>query len=355
MKNMKKLLCLLLAVVMILSMAACGAGSTEDTKSGGTTVSETTPPETAVPTEEVTQPSEESYYPVTITTYDYEGNEITTTYEKAPERVICVYQGCIETMIALGLEDRVIASYGLDNPVKEQWEAGLSKMNYHEDVFSPDKETVLMMDPDMIFTWGSLFSDKKLGNQTEWIANGTNTYISTNTRRGGHNRTLENEYTDLLNIGKIFHVEEKAQALVDEMKNEISNALEKTAGQASPRVAVIEFLNENISNYGAKQLGGSMIEALGGTLADPEASEFGKEDLLALDPDAIFVVYMARTENVEAEMIAKVMEDPAFSDLSAVKNGRVYSIMLGDMYASTVRSIDGIRAFAAGMYPELYK
>lgn len=369
MKNVKKCLCLLLAIVMVLSLAACGSRSAEDTKADNTSPSDTMPTEAAAPaeevpqpseevpqpTEEVTQPSEENYYPVTITTYDYEGNEITTTYEKAPEKVLCVYQGCIETMIALGLEDHVIASYGLDNPVKSQWEEGLSKMNYNEDVFSPDKETVLMMEPDMIFTWGSLFSEKKLGNQTEWIANGTNTYISTNTRRGGHDRTLENEYTDLLNIGKIFNVEDKAQALVDEMKNEIAGVLEQTAGQEPPRVAVIEFLDDTISNYGAGQLGGSMVNALGGTLAAPDASELGKEDLLALDPDAIFVVYMARTENVEAEMIAKVLEDPAFADLSAVKNGRVYSIMLGDMYASTVRSIDGIRTFAAGMYPELSK
>ena len=326
MKNVKKLLCMMMAVAMVFTLAI-----------------------------QVSAAGNQTEYPVTVTTYDYEGNEIETTYEKAPEKVICVYQGCIETMIALGLEDRVIASYGLDNPVKEEWEEGLSKMNYNEDVFSPDKETVLMMEPDLIFTWGSLFSDKKLGNQTEWIANGTNTYISTNTRRGGYPRTLENEYTDLLNIGRIFGVEDKAQALVDEMKNEIAGVLEQTAGQEAPRVAVIEFLGDKISNYSAKQLGGSMVEALGGTLANSDASEIGKEDLVELDPDVIFVVYMARTENVEAEMIAKVMEDPAFADLSAVKNGRVYSIMLGDMYASTVRSIDGIRTFAAGMYPELYK
>ncbi len=326
MKNVKKLLCMMMAVAMVFTLAI-----------------------------QVSAAGNQTEYPVTVTTYDYEGNEIETTYEKAPEKVICVYQGCIETMIALGLEDRVIASYGLDNPVKEEWEEGLSKMNYNEGVFSPDKETVLMMEPDLIFTWGSLFSDKKLGNQTEWIANGTNTYISTNTRRGGYPRTLENEYTDLLNIGRIFGAEDKAQALVDEMKNEIAGVLEQTAGQEAPRVAVIEFLGDQISNYSAKQLGGSMVEALGGTLANPDASEIGKEDLVELDPDVIFVVYMARTENVEAEMIAKVMEDPAFADLSAVKNGRVYSIMLGDMYASMVRSIDGIRTFAAGMYPELYK
>ncbi len=368
MKKGKSILCLLTALIMSLSLAACGgkdvgstASSTGNTSESsvepsGESTSESTPSaESSEPEASETDPEEESNYPVTVTTYDYEGNEILTTYEKAPERVVCVYQGCIETMIALGLEDHVIASYGLDNPVKEEWEEGLGKMNYNEEVFAPDKETVLMMEPDLIFSWGSLFSDKNLGNQTEWIENGTNTYISTNTRRGGHDRTLENEYTDLINIGRIFGVEEKAQALVDEMKNEIAQVQEQTAGQESPKVAVIEFLGDSISNYGASQLGGSMIEALGGTLADSDASELGKEDLLVLNPDVIFVVYMARTENVEAEMKAKVLEDPSFADLSAVQNGRVYTIMLGDMYASTVRSIDGIRTFAAGMYPDLYE
>ena len=355
---MKKTLSLLLALVMVLSLAACGGKDTPaDDANTPNTPTENNQPDTQQPSETDNEPAqpEASYYPVTITTYDYEGNEIETIYEKAPEKVLCVYQGTIETMIALGLEDHVTASYGLDNPVKEEWEAGLAKMNYNEEVFAPDKETVLMMEPDLIFSWGSLFSEKNLGDQTEWISNGTNTYISTNTRRGGHPRTLENEYTDLINIGKIFNVEDKAQAIVDEMKDEIANVLEQTKGQDAPRVAVIEFLGENISNYGASQLGGDMVAQLGGVLVEPEASSIGKEDLLGLDPDVIFVVYMARTEGVEEEMRSNVVDDPAFAELSAVKNDRVCTIMLGDMYASTVRSIDGIRTFAAGMYPELYQ
>lgn len=38
-------------------------------------------------------------------------------------------------------------------------------------------------------------------------------------------------------------------------------------------------------------------------------------------------------EDVKSTCVAKVMEDPAFASLDAVKNGRVYPIMLGDMYA----------------------
>lgn len=349
---MKRVFSLLLALVLALGLTACGGK--EPPSNDPQPPAEPAQPETTQPSEPAPEP-EAGGYPVTITTYDYEGNEIETTYEKAPEKVLCVYQGTIETMIALGLEDHVAASYGLDNPVKPEWESGLAKMNYNEDVFAPDKETVLMLEPDLIFSWGSLFSDKNLGGQPEWIENGTNTYISTNTRRGGHPRTLENEYADLLNIGKIFNVEDEARAIVDEMKSEIASVLSQTEGQEAPRVAVIEFLGEDISNYGTSSLGGDMVAQLGGVLAEPEASSIGKEDLLGLDPDVIFVVYMARTETVEDEMQAKVLEDPAFAELSAVKNGRVCTIMLGDMYASTVRSIDGIRAFAAGMYPELYQ
>lgn len=340
-----------LVLAIVLGMAACSASEPTEPNDSSEI------PTISIVHEEssVTEAADsEGHYPVTITTYDYAGNEIQTTYEKAPEKVICVYQGTIETMIALGLEEKVMACYGLDNPVKPQWEAGLSKMNYNEEVFAPDKETVTMMEPDMIFSWGSLFGEKKLGDVSQWIPNGTNTYISTNTRKGG-SRTLENEYTDILNIGKIFDVEDKAQTIVDEMKNEIAGVLEKVQGQDAPNVSVMEFLGDSISNYGSGSLGGDMVTALGGTLAAPDAKELGKEDLLNLNPDVIFIVFMARTENVEEEMRGKLLNDPAFADLDAVKNNRVYTIMLGDMYASTVRSIDGIRTFAAGMYPELYK
>ena len=49
-------------------------------------------------------------YPVEITTYNYSGDEVKTTYEKAPEKVLEVDQGSIETMLELGLEDRIVDS-----------------------------------------------------------------------------------------------------------------------------------------------------------------------------------------------------------------------------------------------------
>ncbi|WP_417094267.1 ABC transporter substrate-binding protein, partial [Intestinimonas timonensis] len=309
---------------------------------------------TPVPT--ATQP-QSSHYPVTITNYNYAGEPVTYTYEKAPEKVIAVYQGCIETMIALGLEDHVLASYGLDNEVKDEWKDGFARMNYDETVFAPDKETVTLLEPDMIFSWGSYFGEKKLGDVAAWNEKGVGTYMNSNTVPGG-TRTLENEYTDILNIGKIFDVEDRAQALVDEMKAQVEATLAAAQGQEPVRVAVVEpTASGTITNYGADSLAGDMVTALGGELARPDGSDMGKEDLVACDPDVIFVVYMAYAgddpDAVRAEQLAAIQDDPALASLSAVQSGRVHLIMLGDMYASGPRTIDGLKTLAQGMYPGL--
>lgn len=299
----------------------------------------------------------DGHYPVTVTNYNYLGDEVSYTYAEAPQRVVAVYQGSIETMIALGLEDHVIASYGLDNEVKPEWQEGFAAMNYREDVFAPDKETMTLLEPDMILSWGSLFSEKNLGDVTGWNSKGVATYINTNTRGGGRPRTLENEYTDILNLGRIFDVEDRAEALVEEMRTAITTTLTAVEGQDSPRVAVVEPIGGGMTNYGADSLAGDMVVQLGGTLVKPEGGEMSKEELVQADPDVIFVIYMAYSgddpETVVAEQLGAITRDPALASLSAVAADRVKPVMLGDVYAAGPRTVDGIRTIAAGMYPDM--
>ena len=304
-------------------------------------------------------PAGSGHYPVTITNWNYAGDEVSQTFDKAPSKVLAVYQGSIETMIALGLEDRVAASYGLDNEVKPEWQGALATMNYAEDVFSPDKETVTLMEPDFIFSWNSFFGEKKLGDVGAWQAKGTGTYINTNTRAGGHPRTIENEFTDIRNIGTIFDAEDKAEALVTQMSDQIDAALAAAKGKPAPSVAILEFVEGSTTNYGATSLGGDMVTRLGGTLAMPDDSKSGLEDIVAANPDVIFVVTMPGRGDDPAAVtqaaLDKVLKEPALASLAAVQNNRVYDIMLGDMYASGPRTFDGITTFATGMYPDFKK
>ncbi len=299
----------------------------------------------------------ETTYPVTVTTYGRDGSELETVYEKAPEKVLAVYQGCIETLLALGLEDHIVAAAGLDNAVPDDQTEAFEKLNYLDE-FTPSLETVTMLDPDMIFSWGSYFGEDTLGEASDWIDKGVNTYISSNTKSDGSDRTLENEYTDILNMGIIFNVQDKAEEIVNEMKDTIASVLEQTASiEEKPTVMVIEFGSTSITNYGASSLGGDMVQELGGVLVNDVYGSIGQEDVIAGNPDVIFIVYMPYSgddpEEVKNDRVSRLVDEEVYQSLNAVQNGRVYPIMLSEMYASATRTQDGIRTFAQGLYPDL--
>ena len=255
-------------------------------------------------------------------------------------------------MLALGLEDKIKLAAGLDHDVKDEYKEAFSKINYSKE-FTPDKETVIMSQPDFILSWYSLFADKNLGDVDYWHENGTNTYMSLNSGAAS-DRTVENEITDILNLGKIFNVEEKAQALVDEINKGIDSVVSKVNNQKKQTTLIIEYMDGQIYTYGAKTLGGDMISKLGGELLNPEGGNISEEDLVKLNPDSIFVVYMDRNDKTVAQgEVDKVLKNPALASLDAVKNKRVNSIALGEMYSSGIRTIDGINTFANGLYPQL--
>lgn len=358
----------MLAVGMTLSMGACGQDKGNNSgdpnrKDASAIIEDNKAEETEkeVGTEQEIEKTKSTEYPLTITTYGSDGTELTTTYEKAPEKVLAVYQGSIETLLALGLEDHIVAAAGLDNEVPDEQKAAFSKLNYLDE-FTPSLETVTMLEPDMIFSWGSLFGEKTLGDAAGWVEKGTNTYMNSNTHpKNGdvsYNKTLENEYTDILNMGKIFDVQDQAEAIVNEMKDTIDSVKEKTESiEEKPSVLILESGKNGFTNYNTTSLGGDMVTQLGGVLASPDGGSLGKEDVIAANPDVIFVVYMPYSgddpEQLKQEKLNVILEDEAYASLDAVKNGRVVPIMLSEMYASATRTKDGIVTFAKGLYPDL--
>lgn len=367
-KLAKKALALMLAAGMMFSATACGGNGDNSGDSNRKDANSIVEDNKATePVQENTQEETEpvsvikTEYPLTITTYGTDGKELTTVYEKAPEKVLAVYQGSIETMLALGLEDHLVATAGLDNEVPDNQKAAFSKVKYLDE-FTPSLETVTMLEPDMIFSWGSLFGEKTLGDAKEWVNKGTNIYMNTNTHpKDGdtaYAKTLENEYNDILNIGKIFDVQDKAEAIVKNMKETIEKTKAATADiDEKPDVLVLEYSGETFYNYGGSTLGGDMVSQLGGNLLNSDVNSLGKEDLIAANPDVIFVVYMPYAgddpEEVKQTHLNYILGDEALASLDAVKNNRVVPIMLSEMYASATRTQDGIETIAKGLYPDL--
>lgn len=347
---MKKIIALILAFVMCLGLVACGNSETPDVSDSSE--QQTSAEESSAPEE----PEADSHYPVTITNVNYNKEPVEYTYEKAPERVITIRTNSLETMLALGLGDRVIMTVvkheddilpELRDEYDRVKENFASNSQLADSGATLSKETAIMLDPDFILGWKSFFSDKLLGDITYWNENGIGTYIALNSNDVSEWRTLENEYTDIINVGKIFDVEDRANEIVDEIKAEVERITSATAGQEKKTVLVFEFLGDGIWNYDETMLAGDMVKAMGGNLlAAP--SDLGKEDILNLDPDVIFVI------NNNQDDVAKVMDDPSFSSLKAVQNGDVYSLPLTYVYTSGVRTIYGLNTIGAALYPDLY-
>ncbi len=337
--KLKKGIALLLSTLMILGLTACS--SKNENNINGESNNETSL-------------DSDSHYPVTITTYNYKNEPVDITFDKAPEKVVAVYQNSIETLLALGLEDKIEIAAGLDHEVKDEYKDAFSKVNYIEE-FTPSKETVVMEQPDFILSWYSLFSDKNLGDVDYWHQNNINTYMALNSG-AAQDRTLENEKADILNLGKIFNVEDKANQIVNEIDTKTNEVENSVKDQEKQTTLIIEYMDGQIYTYGAKTLGGDMVQKLGAELLNPNGGNISEEDLIKLNPDSIFVVYMDRTdEDMSKEAINTVMNNKALSSLNAIKNERVNSIALGEMYCSGIRTIDGINTFANGLYPNLNK
>lgn len=337
MKKQSKLMGLLLFITLIIGLVGC---SSQDSKSKDANNSK------------LQSSSDSNHYPITITTYNYKKEPIELTFEKAPEKVVAVYQNSIETLLALGLEDKIVAAAGLDHDVKDEYKEAFSKINYLEE-FTPSKETVIMEQPDFILGWYSLFNDKTLGDVGYWNKNNINTYMSLNSGIA-EERTIENEIIDILNLGKIFNIEDKAQKLIDEINNKVKDVSDSVKGKEKQSTLIVEFYDNQITTYGQNQLGGDMVTKLGAELLNPQGKGISEEDLIKLNPDSIFVVYMDQgDDNIPTQEVNRILKNKSLQSLNAVKNNRVYPIALGEMYSSGIRTIDGINTFAKGLYPEL--
>ncbi len=346
---MKKLLTFLLVATLAISLFGCAP--TETPAPTTEAPAETTAVETTAV--ETTTAQVDSHYPVTIQTYNRAKEAIDVTFEKAPERVVAVYQDSVETMLALGLEDHVVGFGGLDEDVKPEYADAFAKTNVFE-AWSPDKEAVLALEPDMILSWYSFFGDKKMGDVDFWHERNVGTYMMRNSGADPA-RSVENEYKDILAIGKIFNVEDKATAIVDNMKAEVNKVLEvANKMETKPRVLVMEFDKKGVRTYGDNTLAGDMVKTIGADLVTAPENRMSDEDLIAKNPDVIFNVYFGSSSKAEDAnaAIAKLMDDPKFASLDAVKNKRVYAISLSETYCSGTRTLDGILKLAKGIYPD---
>ncbi len=267
--------------------------------------------------------------------FDNYGREVTVA--QTPTKVLTLGPNCTELFVALGLEDYVIGQSLVNHsrePLPEYEEAinEIPVLNYAE----ATREAILTSGADFVYAIDWEVSDFGL-NIKEAEEYGMSVYINSA-------NTLEEQYKEISDIGKIFGVEDRANELIENQKARISVVNDRVKDLEPVKVLVYDAGHDGVFTSTGSNFESRLIELAGGKnifsdITDSEWTTVSYEEILVRNPD-IIIVHDYDTPSAE-QKIAEIKANPALSQLECVKNNRfsivsLESVIPGDRMAMTV-------------------
>jgi iron complex transport system substrate-binding protein len=291
-------------------------------------------------------------FPVTVQSCNRE-----ITFDAPPQRAVSNDVDLTEMMLALGLQDHMVGFTGVSGwkVLDEEIRKGVQELPELAPKY-PNKEVLLNADADFFFA-GWNYGLKVGGELTpETLAPfGIQVYELTESCIHIMERpksSMEDMYADLLNLGKIFGVSERAQALVDGYKAELAEVTSAMGEVKQPvRAFVYDSGEDTPFTAGRYAIPTAMIEAAGGIniMDDVESSwvNVAWEPVIERNPEVVIIVNYG---DVTAEQkIAFMKNNPAFQDIDAVKNNRF--VVLEYVEATPgPRNVRGIKRLAQAFH-----
>ena len=258
----------------------------------------------------------------------------TVSFDAPPMHAVSNDVNLTEMMLVLGLRDRMVGYTGISGwkTLDEEMRAGIEELPELSEKY-PSKEVLIGADADFYFA-GWNYGMKVGGDVTpETLAPfGIKVYELTESciHIGAKPKVSMNDmYNDLLNLGKIFDVEDRAKALVEGYKNDLAAFKQKLkTGDKPLRVFVYDSGEDTPFTAGKYAMPTALIEAAGGknVMDDVEKSwtTVTWEKVLEEDPEVIAIVnYGAVTAEQKHDFM---LNNPAFASIDAVKNKRFVTL-----------------------------
>lgn len=298
--------------------------------------------------EKTTDPKPQAATTITI---DNEG--LITHYEQAPEKAISVNQHATEVMLALGLEDKMVGTAYLDNEIYKPLQHAYNKVPVLANEY-PTKEQVIASEADFIYAgWPSAFEAKTIATRPDLTALGINTYIQSSSVKV--DPTLEDVYTDIQQIAKIFRVDERADKLVAAINDDVQAITEELPAAKKPLKVLIYDSGEKEIFTATQNFMNTLVTLAGGENVFGDINDkwatVSKEEAVDRQPEVIVIMdYGATTAE---EKIAFLKKDPALSQTPAVQQQRFVVLPLSAA-SEGVRVAEALTILAQGFYPEAF-
>ncbi|CAM3220210.1 ABC transporter substrate-binding protein [Paracoccus nototheniae] len=263
-------------------------------------------------------------HPVTVQSCDRQ-----VTFDAPPARAVSNDDNLTEMMLVLGLRDRMVGYTGISGwkTLDEQMREGVAELPELSEKY-PSKEVLAGAEADFFFA-GWNYGMKVGGEVTPDTLTpfGIQVYELTESciHLGPRPRaSMEDLYTDIANLGRIFGVEDRAEALIAGWRDELS-ALTAGVDRATPlRVFVYDSGQETPFTAGAHAMPTALIEAAGGRNImddlDKSWAEIGWEPVIDRNPQVVVIVNYG--DVTAGQKIDFMKTSPALAEIDAVRNDR---------------------------------
>lgn len=283
-------------------------------------------------------------YPVTVQNYDRQ-----VTVEAMPQKVLTLGPNCTELFAALGLGDKVIGRSLVNHsrgPLDEYKDIvnNIPELNHS----SATREGILSSGADFIYTL-----DWEIGEEGLVIEEveplGMNVLVN-------QAKTLENQYDEIRAIGKIFQIEDKAEAFIKDQQDRIQAVQDKIKDQEPVKVLIYDSGNDGVFTCSGTNFETLLVNLAGGKnifddLTEKDWVTVSYEEVIDRNPD-IILIHDYDSPSVE-EKIQEIKTNPVLSQLDCVKNNRfatieLESVLPGNRMAYTVEKL------AKSFFPTLF-
>ena len=290
-------------------------------------------------------------FPVTVKSCNRE-----VTFDAAPTRAIANDVNLVEMMLALGLQDRMVGYTGVSGwkTLDEELRKGVAELPELSAQY-PTREVLLGAEADFFFA-GWNYGMKVGGEVTPETLEplGIKTYELTESCifvGPKAKASMQDMYDDLLNLGTIFGVGERATTLVEGYKARLAEITASVDSTAPLRVFVYDSGDEAPFTAGAYAIPTALIEAAGGRNImddlDKSWATVAWEPVVERNPEVIVIVNYG---DVTAEQkIAFLETNPAFAGIDAVKNDR-YVVLEYVEATPGPRNIRAVEKLVAGFW-----
>ena len=257
----------------------------------------------------------------------------TVSFDAPPKRAISNDVNLTEMMLVLGLADHMVGYTGISGwkTLDEKMRANVKQLPELSSKY-PTKEVIVGANADFFFA-GWNYGMKVGGEVTPETLKpfGVKVYELTEScthimKKG--KASIDDMYADLINLGSIFNVEDRAKNLVNNYKAELKLFKDDLETGEPVRAFVYDSGEDTPFTAGLYAMPTALIEAAGGVnVMNGFKKSWGTvtwEEVVAQNPEVIVIVNYG---SVTAEQKRTfIMSNPAFANIEAVKNDRFVTL-----------------------------